>query len=132
MVKERAPSGQIVINQPAGHLDPGETLVEACRRETMEETRWQVEPQAILSFNFYTSPDNGITYFRCNFLAKPLHEDPSAQLDKEIDEAVWMSESELQSQQEKLRSPLVWRAIEDFKSGVRYPLSLVKHFNGNE
>jgi ADP-ribose pyrophosphatase YjhB (NUDIX family) len=131
LVKERSAEGVPVINQPAGHLQEGETLIQALVRETLEETRWRVEPEAILSFNLYTSPSNQVTYFRCNFLAKPITEDKSAVLDKDIEAVLWLSEAELLQRPENLRSPMVAKAIKDFQSGQRYPLSLIQHFIAN-
>ena len=127
MVKERSDIGDLVINQPAGHLESGETLIEAVVREALEETGWHVEPEALLGFNLYTAPANGITYFRCNFLAKPIEKNDQAVIDKDICEVIWISETELRQQISQLRSPMVLKAIDNFNSGIRYPLSLLQN-----
>ena len=128
LVHERSPEGGLVINQPAGHLEAGETLLDAVVRETMEETRWRVEPEAILGFNLYTSSQNGITYFRCNFLATPIAENPDAQLDQEIEAVLWLDQTEIRARQNELRSPMVISAIDDFYAGRRFPLTLIHHY----
>ena len=127
MVKEREADGSLVYNQPAGHLGPNETLIEAVHRETLEETGWHVNAEAILSMNLYTSPRNNITYFRCNFLANAVELVADASLDAEIEDVLWMSEKELRDNQHQLRSPLVLQAITDFQSGQRFPLSMIKN-----
>ena len=128
MLKEHAANGGPVINQPAGHLEAGETLIEAAVRETYEETRWRIKPEAVLSFNLYRAPNNGVTYFRCNFLASALEEDVSAKLDEDIIEALWLDHQSLQAEQANLRSPLVLQAVQDFYSNQRYPLSIINHY----
>jgi len=128
LVHERSPDGTLVINQPAGHLEAGESLLDAVVRETREETRWQVQPEAILGFNLYTAPQNGITYFRCNFLASPVSEIIDGALDQEIEAVLWLTREEIYARKTELRSPMVSRAIDDFYSGQRYPLSLIQHY----
>ena len=80
MVEEHK-AGRNVLNQPAGHLDPNETLTEAAVRETLEETGWDVEPTGVLGIYLYTAPSNGVTYQRVCFIAKPLKHHPDYQLD---------------------------------------------------
>ena len=115
-----------VYNQPAGHLEPGETLLEAAVRETREETGWQVEPRHILGLNHYTSPHNGITYLRTTFAATPVSEIADAQLDEGILEAVWLSVEEIRARSRQLRSPMVLDDIERFLRGDQFPLELIR------
>jgi len=115
----------VVINQPAGHLETGESLIQAAVRETLEETCWKVHIVGLLGIYTYWSATNNIYYVRHCFIAKPVEEDSTAQLDKEIVAACWLSKAELLAQDEPLRSPLVLRCIEDFENGVRFPLSLL-------
>ena len=115
-----------VYNQPAGHWDRGESIFDAARRETLEETGWEVELEALIGQYEYYSPFNGITYFRTAFAARPLRR-VSEQLDKEIIEAVWLSYEEIQARQAQLRSPLVLRVIDDYRAGKRFPLQLIDH-----
>jgi ADP-ribose pyrophosphatase YjhB (NUDIX family) len=84
-----------VLNQPAGHLDPDETLTEAAIRETLEETGWDVEPTSVLGIYLYTAPSNGVTYQRVCFIAKALKHHPDYQLDDGIVGAKWLTREEL-------------------------------------
>ncbi|MFW1689757.1 NUDIX hydrolase [Acinetobacter ursingii] len=114
-----------VINQPAGHVESGETLIQAAIRETLEETGHTVEIDALLGIYTYTPPmfpDR--TYYRFCFLAQSVNVDLNATLDTGIVRAVWMSLDELQ-ETARARSPLVTKAIQDALSGQRFPLSLI-------
>jgi 8-oxo-dGTP pyrophosphatase MutT (NUDIX family) len=124
MVYEEA-DGQKVYNQPAGHLDPNETLQEAAIRETLEETGWTVELTGVVGVNLYTAPSNGITYFRTTFIAKALSHDSQRQLDTGIIEAVWLSYEELVARKHQLRSPMTLQIIEEYRAGRRFPLEVV-------
>ncbi|EPF75930.1 NUDIX hydrolase [Acinetobacter rudis] len=115
----------LVFNQPAGHVERAESLIEAAQRETMEETGYQVSISALLGIYSYTPPmfpDR--TYYRFCFLGEVVEHFPQAQLDDGIVAAVWMSLDELQASA-RARSPLVTKAIQDALSGQRYPLSLI-------
>ena len=125
MVEERA-DGERVINQPAGHLDPGETLVEAAVRETLEETAWLVEITSLVGIGLYTAP-NGITYHRTTFAGRPLHEEPGRTLDTDIERTLWLSYTDLQDRTEQLRSPLVIEAVEQYLQGPLVPLAFIYH-----
>ena len=114
-----------VFNQPAGHVESGETLIQAAIRETLEETGHTVEVDALLGIYTYTPPmfpDR--TYYRFCFLAHSIDADLNAPLDTGIVRAVWMNLDELQ-ETARARSPLVTKAIQDALSGQRYPLSLI-------
>ena len=124
LVEERA-DNQIVINQPAGHVEIGEHILEAAGRETMEETGWQVEPTYLVGIYFYTAPHNQVTYLRLCFAAKALQHIAHATLDKEIIQPLWLSIEELQQRQTAWRSPLVMKCIEDYQAGQRYPLTAI-------
>lgn len=122
---EEHQDNQLVLNQPAGHLEPNETLIQAARRETQEESGWTVAIQGIVGLGLYTSPNNGITYYRTAFYAKPLNHDPSQPLDDGIVRAVWLSVEEVRAQHQRLRSPMVLETIEQYLAGHRYPLSMI-------
>ena len=124
MVKEHA-DGLLVYNQPAGHLEVGETLVNAAMRETLEETAWLVEVVALLGIYSHKSSLNGITYVRHCFIAKPIEHFPDRELDPAIAAAVWLSPGEIEQRQGELRSPLVLAAVRDFQAGRSHPLSLL-------
>jgi ADP-ribose pyrophosphatase YjhB (NUDIX family) len=120
--------GLEVYNQPAGHLEAGETLVAAAVRETQEETGWLVEPQSVLALSLYTAPANGATYLRTTFIATPVHKLEDAELDADIIEAVWLTKDEIVARKSQLRSPLVLDDIERFGTGERFPLELIRHY----
>lgn len=124
MVKERS-GGAMVFNQPAGHLELGETLAEAAVRETLEETRWQVELTGFLGIYHFKSQANGITYVRHCFIGKALKHLENSPLDPDIDSAVWLGRETIEDPKTPLRSPLVAQAIEDFYTNPHYPLSLI-------
>ena len=114
-----------VFNQPAGHVECGETIIEAAIRETMEETGHRVEVKHLLGIYTYTPPmfpDR--TYYRFCFLANSIDYDPNATLDTDIVGAVWMTLDEL-IESARARSPLVIKAVQDALSGQKYPLSLI-------
>jgi len=128
MIEEHTPEG-LRLNQPAGHLDPAESLQQAVEREALEETGWQVKAVALqgLYMGRYANRKAGIdvTYLRHAFLCEPVSHDPSRALDEGIVGAVWMTPAEILSQPERHRSPLVARTVEDFVAGKRYSLDLL-------
>ena len=117
-------SGKMVFNQPAGHLEPGESLVDAAYRETLEETRWEVGLSAVLGIALYKAPNDN-TYLRTTFLATPEREQTERELDPDISAVHWMTHEELLAQSGKMRSPLVLAAIEQHRKGICYPLDLI-------
>lgn len=123
MVEEMS-SGKPVINQPAGHIEQGETVIEAAVRETLEETGWHVTPKGVLGLYTYTSPQNGVTYHRYCLTADISHQEPEATLDDGIIGFRWMSIEELRACQQ-LRSPMVLTCAEDYLNNPAYPLSLI-------
>ena len=124
LVEERS-NGDLVINQPAGHLDPGEDLVEAAVRETLEETGWHVRVDGVLGIALYTAPNNGVTYHRTTFHATAIEHDENRELDEGIERALWMSHDEMQAASHRMRSPLVLSAVEQYRRGHHYPLDLI-------
>ena len=126
LMVEELKGGRAVLNQPAGHLDPNETLTEAAVRETLEETGWDVEATGIVGIYLYTAPSNGVTYQRVCFAAKPRRHHPERQLDDGIVGPCWMTREQLLGEAERWRSELVLRCIDDYLSGHRHPLSLIR------
>ena len=125
-VEERA-NGHLVINQPAGHLEPDESLLEAAIRETREETGWNVRITHLVGAYQWKAAETGRHYLRFAFAAEPVDEIPGAALDEGIVRALWLTPAELQAEVGRHRSPLVWRTVADFLGGNRHPLSLVAH-----
>ena len=129
MVEERV-SGHLVLNQPAGHLEPDESLAEAALRETREETGWDVRLTAFVGAYQWKAPAaNGAAgrhYMRFAFAAEPLARDPARRLDEGIVRAFWATPAELFGMRERHRSPLVAKVVEDFLAGRRHPLELVQ------
>ena len=124
-VEERA-NGHLVINQPAGHLEPDESLLEAAIRETREETGWNVRITHVVGAYQWKATETGRHYLRFAFAAEPLDEIPGATLDEGIVRALWLTPEELRVEAARHRSPLVWRAVADYLGGSRHPLSLAQ------
>jgi len=127
LVEEEA-DGALVINQPAGHLDPGETLIEAVIRETLEETAWHIEPTALLGVYRWPHPAKDITYMRFAFVARAIRHEPDRPLDKEIRRAMWMTDSEVRAARLRHRSPQVQRCLDDYLAGTCFPLDILKEY----
>ena len=125
LVREQTAAG-IRYNQPAGHLEPGETLVEAVVRETLEETGWCVEPQSLLGVYQAESFDGAITYLRFAFICQALKVDPDRPLDVGILDTHWLTPQDIRARREQLRGPAVLRCLDDYLSGQRYPLVLIQ------
>ncbi|HSX61004.1 MAG TPA: NUDIX hydrolase [Tahibacter sp.] len=115
--------GRLLLNQPAGHLEPGESLVDAARRETREETGWDVEPDCLVSIHQWVNPELDRHFLRFTFAARALRHDPRQPLDAGIRAAVWMSRSEIADATPRLRSPLILASIDAWLGGTRLPLS---------
>src|SRR5690606_19509771 len=110
---------------PYTTLFRSETLVEAARRETLEESGWTVDIQGLLGVSLYTAPGNGITYCRHAFFGIPLQHDPERRLDHGIERAVWLTFDEIVALGPRLRSPMVVKTIEQYRSGHRFSLSAI-------
>jgi len=123
-VEERS-NGHLVINQPAGHLEPDESLLEAAIRETREETGWDVRITHLVGAYQWRAEETGRHYLRFAFAAEPVAEIPGHVLDEGIVRTLWLAPEELQELMPRHRSPLVWRTVADFLGGSRHPLSLV-------
>lgn len=124
MVQESI-QGQSVINQPAGHLEQNENLVEAVVRETLEETAWHFEPNALLGIYRWTHP-RGMTYLRFSFTGNLLHEEKERALDEGIEQTIWLDRQSLLQREYQLRSPMVLQCVDDYLAGTRLPLSTIK------
>ena len=125
LVEEEA-DGRAVFNQPAGHLEANESLLQAALRETLEETGWEVELTAVTGIYLYTAPSNGVTYQRVCFAARPLRHHPNQPLDEGIIGPRWLTRDELLTEKDRWRSHLVLRCIDDYLDGERFPLRLIR------
>lgn len=125
MVREHTREG-IRLNQPAGHLDPGESLAQAVAREALEETAWTVEPAALVGvyMSRFRHPESStdVTYLRFAFDCRASRHDPERELDDGIVEAVWMSADEIRAARPVHRSLLVQRTLDDYLAGHRIAL----------
>jgi len=125
LVEEQAKSNkQIVFNQPAGHLDDGETLIEAVIRETREETCRHFRPTSLIGL-YRLKVDSGKTYIRYTFCGEISDIDEKLQLDPDIIRTHWLSLEQIK-QHNSLRSPLVLSCINDYLTGTRYPLDILR------
>jgi len=124
LVQERVDS-RSVFNQPAGHLEDGESLIEAVVRETLEETAWQFDPESIIGLYRWRHPGKARTYLRVAFAGSGVSVDEPSPLDPDIERVVWMNAMELRRESARLRSPMVLRTVEDYLSGSHFPLSLL-------
>jgi len=116
------------LNQPAGHLEPGESLAEAARRETLEETGWTVELTDLIGVYQWTRPEDGWQVLRVTFAGLPIGHDPARILDAGIERALWLSRDEVALA--RTRSPLVLRNIDDWLGGRRLPLDAIQTLAG--
>ena len=122
-VEERI-DGRLVLNQPAGHLDAGESLIAACRREVLEETAHPFEPRSLVGVYRWHYAKKDVTFLRFCFageVAAPLERS----LDKEIVRLHWLSTAEFEARRADHRSPLVGKCVADYLAGRRYPLELL-------
>jgi 8-oxo-dGTP pyrophosphatase MutT (NUDIX family) len=127
MVEEEV-EGRLVYNQPAGHLEQRESLIDAVVRETREETGWRIRPTAVVGIHQWTSP-SARTFLRVSFAGSPLHHDRTQTVDQVIRGVLWLTRAEVVELGEALRSPMVLRCIDDYLAGRRYPLELLAHLD---
>ncbi|HQU16407.1 MAG: NUDIX hydrolase [Chromatiales bacterium 21-64-14] len=126
LVVEEEIRGRLVFNQPAGHLDPGESLVQAAIRETLEETAWHFQPRWLTGIYRWVEPSRSVTFLRFCFAGTCDRQEPGRTLDAGIHRALWLTRAELEAHGPRHRSPLVLRCLEDYQAGHRYPLELLQ------
>jgi 8-oxo-dGTP pyrophosphatase MutT (NUDIX family) len=130
LLVEEWTSDGIRINQPAGHLDPGESLAAACARETLEETAHPFVPTQLLGVYMFRHARNadardGVTYVRFAFVGELGERIAGRALDHGILRTLWLTPEELRVRSHEHRSPLVMKCVEDYLRGQRYPIELV-------
>ena len=126
LMVEETIRGELRYNQPAGHLEPGESLLQAAVRETLEETGWDVEPEHLVGVHQWFSPHHGEHVIRFSFAARALKHDHARPLDDGIERALWLTRPEIAALGEKLRSPLVLSSIDAWLGGRRLPLDCLE------
>jgi len=124
MVEEMS-KGRQVYNQPAGHLEANETLVEAVIREVLEETAWHFTPESVTGIYRMHVETANTTYLRICFSGSVHDHEADRELDSGIIQALWLSRQDLKSEQNYCRSPLVLQCVDDYLSGQHYPLEIL-------
>lgn len=125
LVEEETRSGR-KLNQPAGHLEAGESLAEGAVRETLEESGWQVTPTALVGIYRWVAPDNGATFVRFAFTGRADAHDAARPLDTGIVRALWLDYDSIAARRADHRSPLVLQCLDDHRAGRRFPLDLMR------
>jgi 8-oxo-dGTP pyrophosphatase MutT (NUDIX family) len=125
LVVEEETSAGLCLNQPAGHLEAGESIVDAAVRETIEETGYRVRVDALVGIYRWRAPGSAATYVRFAFAARVLAHEAGRPLDEGIVRALWLTCDELARCAGRHRSPLVMRCIDDYRAGRRYPLDVI-------
>ncbi len=128
LVEEETESG-LAFNQPAGHLEAGEALVDAVVREALEETAYHFRPTHLVGIYNWRHPTKDVTYLRFAFAGELRGWEAERQLDEGIVAARWLTLDEVKATQDRHRSPLILRCIEDLIAGKRYPLDLLVHYD---
>jgi 8-oxo-dGTP pyrophosphatase MutT (NUDIX family) len=122
---EELADGRRVLNQPAGHLDPGESLVAACAREVLEETAHRFTPNSLVGVYRWHYAKKDVTFLRFAFAGTLEGVEAGRRLDKEIIAVHWLTRDELAARAAEHRSPLVLQCVDDFLAGRHYPLELL-------
>lgn len=124
LVEEQTAEG-IRYNQPAGHLEAGESLLDAVIRETLEESAWRFTPTELIGVYQYHQAESGITYLRFAFSGELTGYDAGRKLDIGILRALWMPAADIRANLAKHRSPLLMQCVDDYLAGRRHPLDLL-------
>jgi len=132
LVVEELCGGRKVINQPAGHVEPGEALLAAAIREMQEETAWVFDPVAISGVYLWQHPEKDERFLRVAYCGSCRDHNDAQPLDDGILRALWLTRDELQARAAQLRSPMVLRAIDDYKNGTRFPVSMFQQLDTEE
>ena len=127
LVEEETEAG-LAFNQPAGHLEEGESLVDAVVREALEETAYHFKPTHLVGIYNWKHPAKDVTYLRFAFAGELRGWEVDRKLDEGIVGARWLTLDEVKATQARHRSPLILRCCEDLLAGKRYPLDLLVHY----
>ena len=126
LVEEETADG-VMFNQPAGHLEDGETLLDGVVREVQEETAYRFTPTGLLGVYHWKHPKKDITYLRFAFTGEIAGHDPIQKLDEGILRVCWLTSDQIRTTQAQHRSPQVLTCIEHYLAGQRFPLSVLTH-----
>ena len=118
---------RLVLNQPAGHLEDGETLIDAVVRETLEESAWHFEPQALVGIYLWKQPDTRRSFLRVAICGTATRHEPKRRLDRGIERTLWLPRDQIAVRSARLRSPMVLRCVDDYLAGARHSLDVLKH-----
>jgi 8-oxo-dGTP pyrophosphatase MutT (NUDIX family) len=124
LLVEEMIDGRRVLNQPAGHLDPGESLAEACRREVMEETAHPFEPTGLVGIYRWHYAPKDVTFLRFCFRGR-VRDAEQRPLDPQILALHWLTPAQITDRRDEHRSPLVQTCVEDFLAGRHFPLEVL-------
>jgi 8-oxo-dGTP pyrophosphatase MutT (NUDIX family) len=122
LLVEEEVRGQVLFNQPAGHLDPGESLAQAAVRETLEETGWDVRLTSLVVVQQWVNSDSDRHFVRFTFAAEPLKHHPERPLDAGILRPHWLRRAEIANLGARLRTPMILSSIDAWLGGQRLPL----------
>jgi len=125
LLVEEIHDGRRVLNQPAGHLDPGESLLAACVREVMEETAHRFVPEALVGVYRYLYTPQDITFLRFTFSGRSAGAEAGRSLDSEIVRTHWLTREAIAARATEHRTPLVMQCIEDHLAGRHFPLEVL-------
>ncbi len=127
LVEEHTAQG-LRFNQPAGHLEANESLLQAVTRETLEESAYHFIPRHLLGIYRWHASESNTTYLRFAFTGDLTAHEANRVLDTGIVRAVWLTPDEIRAHQDRHRSPLIWQCVADYLAGKRYPLDLLVHY----
>ncbi len=128
LLVEEATDNGLMFNQPAGHLEPGEDLISAVKREVLEETAWQFEPESVVAVQIWRKSPDKPSFVRFCFTGSIRDHDSNRKLDDDIIATHWLNRRQIEERAEQLRSPLVLKTLEAYLAGTRYPLNLLQSF----
>jgi len=128
---EEETSNGLAFNQPAGHLEQGEDLITAVKREVTEETAWQFEPESLVAIQLWRRSPEHPSFLRICFAGHCHSHNPELLLDEGIVATHWLTRDQIAEQQERLRSILVLKSVDYYLNGERYPLSMIKSIIDN-
>lgn len=130
IVEERI-RGRLVLNQPAGHVEDGETILDAVVRETLEETAWHFRPQHVLGLYSWRNAETGRSFLRIAISGELGVHEPGRALDQPVIATHWLTREQLLAQPSRLRSPLVLACIDDHLAGRRHDLAVLSHLGSS-